>query len=247
MWTARPAGPTRQRQVRPGRRLRRHHGPVRSSLWRLEDPRRHRGGDQGSACSPGQRGQGPCPGYQPDPQPDHHRTSPHPRTPAEPDDGQADCPPGATRPVSTSSTWPSRSVSCCAVWPCAGSSSPSRSPTPELGLLVATAASQLLAMPGVGTETAGQLLVTVGDNPERLVSRRPSRTCAPPPRSRRARGAPTGTASTAAATPSQPSPAHHRRRPHAPRSAHPRVRRTPQGPRAQQQGHHPMPQALRRL
>ena len=40
----------------------------------------------------------------------------------------------------------------------------------ELGLLVATAAPQLLALPGVGTETAGQLLVTAGDNPERLAS-----------------------------------------------------------------------------
>jgi transposase len=36
--------------------------------------------------------------------------------------------------------------------------------------LVSDAAPQLLALPGVGVDTAGQLLVTVGDNPQRLGS-----------------------------------------------------------------------------
>lgn len=40
----------------------------------------------------------------------------------------------------------------------------------ELAALVRTAAPQLLALPGVGIEVAGQLLVTAGDNPERLHS-----------------------------------------------------------------------------
>ncbi|MET8247907.1 IS110 family transposase [Streptomyces sp. NPDC005202] len=38
----------------------------------------------------------------------------------------------------------------------------------ELALLVTRAAPSLVALPGVGTETAGQLLITAGDNPERL-------------------------------------------------------------------------------
>lgn len=41
----------------------------------------------------------------------------------------------------------------------------------ELKELVTAAAPHLLALPGVGTEVAGQLLVTAGDNPDRLRSR----------------------------------------------------------------------------
>jgi transposase len=40
----------------------------------------------------------------------------------------------------------------------------------QLQALVASAAPALLALPGVGVETAGQLLVTAGDNPRRLRS-----------------------------------------------------------------------------
>ena len=40
----------------------------------------------------------------------------------------------------------------------------------ELRALITHTAPGLLALPGVGTETAGQLLVTAGDNPDRLVS-----------------------------------------------------------------------------
>jgi len=36
--------------------------------------------------------------------------------------------------------------------------------------LVAAAAARLLALPGVGPEVAGQILVTAGDNPDRLRS-----------------------------------------------------------------------------
>jgi transposase len=40
----------------------------------------------------------------------------------------------------------------------------------ELKPLVAQAAPPLLALPGIGTETAAQLLITAGDNPDRLTS-----------------------------------------------------------------------------
>jgi len=40
----------------------------------------------------------------------------------------------------------------------------------QLQTLVTSAAPTLVALPGVGVETAGQLLVTAGDNPERLGS-----------------------------------------------------------------------------
>jgi transposase len=40
----------------------------------------------------------------------------------------------------------------------------------QLQELVTSAAPALLALPGVGVETAGQLLVTAGDNPQRLRS-----------------------------------------------------------------------------
>jgi transposase len=40
----------------------------------------------------------------------------------------------------------------------------------HLGALVAAAAPTLVALPGIGVDTAGQLLVTAGDNPQRLRS-----------------------------------------------------------------------------
>ena len=40
----------------------------------------------------------------------------------------------------------------------------------QLQALVSAAAPTLLALPGVGIDTAGQLLVTAGDNPQRLRS-----------------------------------------------------------------------------
>jgi transposase len=36
--------------------------------------------------------------------------------------------------------------------------------------LVTAAAPRLIALPGVGTEDAGQILITAGDNPDRLRS-----------------------------------------------------------------------------
>jgi transposase len=70
----------------------------------------------------------------------------------------------------------------------------------QLQDLVSAVAPTLVALPGVGVDTAGQLLVTAGDNPNGCAERPPSRTCAASPRSRRPRAAPTATGSTAAAT-----------------------------------------------
>ena len=71
----------------------------------------------------------------------------------------------------------------------------------QLTPLVTAVAPELLALPGVGVDTAGQLLVTAGDNPRTAALRSdPSPGCAAPPRSRCPPDAPTGTGCTAAAT-----------------------------------------------
>lgn len=44
----------------------------------------------------------------------------------------------------------------------------------QLTPLVTSAAPELIALPGIGVDTAGQLLVTAGDNPRRLRSERSS-------------------------------------------------------------------------
>jgi hypothetical protein len=64
----------------------------------------------------------------------------------------------------------------------------------QLQELVSAVAPTLVALPGVGIDTAGQLLVTAGDNPQTAaLGRPPSPTCAAPLRSRRPRAAPTAT------------------------------------------------------
>jgi hypothetical protein len=70
----------------------------------------------------------------------------------------------------------------------------------QLQDLVASVAPTLVALPGVGVDTAGQLLVTAGDNPNGCAGRPPWRTGAASPRSRRPRAAPTATGSTAVVT-----------------------------------------------
>jgi hypothetical protein len=70
----------------------------------------------------------------------------------------------------------------------------------QLQELVASLAPTLLALPGVGIDTAGQLLVTAGDNPNGCAPKPPSRTCAAPPPSPPPQAAPTATGSTAAGT-----------------------------------------------
>jgi hypothetical protein len=70
----------------------------------------------------------------------------------------------------------------------------------QLTSLVTAVAPELLALPGVGVETAGQLLVTAGTTATASARRRPSPGSAAPPRSRCRPGAPTGTGCTAAGT-----------------------------------------------
>jgi transposase len=70
----------------------------------------------------------------------------------------------------------------------------------QLQDLVSAAAPTLVALPGVGIDTAGQLLVTVGDNPQRLRSEAAFAHLCGAARSQRPRAAPTATASTVAVT-----------------------------------------------
>jgi transposase len=66
--------------------------------------------------------------------------------------------------------------------------------------LVTTRAPGLLALYGVGPDTAAMLLVAAGDHPSGSAARPPGRTCAPPRRSPPPRGKSPATGSTAAAT-----------------------------------------------
>ena len=68
----------------------------------------------------------------------------------------------------------------------------------QLAPLISAVAPQLIALPGVGVDTAGQLLVTAGHNPDRLTLRPSSRGSAAPHRFRSPRAAPTGTGCTVA-------------------------------------------------
>src|SRR5215207_8837146 len=70
----------------------------------------------------------------------------------------------------------------------------------ELHQLVQQAAPALLALPGVGPEVAGQVLISAGDNLTGSSPKPPSRTSAAPHRSPPAADAPTATGSIAAAT-----------------------------------------------
>jgi len=70
----------------------------------------------------------------------------------------------------------------------------------QLQALVAAVAPTLVVLPGVGVDTAGQLLVTAGDNPQRLRGEAAfAHLCGVAP-SRRPRAAPTATGCIAAAT-----------------------------------------------
>ena len=70
----------------------------------------------------------------------------------------------------------------------------------HLQALVGAVAPTLVALPGVGVDTAGQLLVTAGDNPQRLRSEAAfAHLCGTAP-SRRPRAAPTATGSTGPVT-----------------------------------------------
>lgn len=62
----------------------------------------------------------------------------------------------------------------------------------QLAELVAATAPELLALYGVGTDTAALLLIAAGDNPEAFDQRRRGRTCVARLRSRRPQARPSG-------------------------------------------------------
>ena len=72
--------------------------------------------------------------------------------------------------------------------------------TAELDRLTTTAAPKLVALFGIGQDTAGALLVAAGDNPSGSAARPALRCCAVPHRSRRPPARPSGTASTGVGT-----------------------------------------------
>ena len=106
------------------------------------------------------------------------------------------------------------------------------------------AAPALVRLHGVGPDTASTLLLTAGDNPERLVNARAFAAltgCSPIPassgkvnRHRLNRGGDR----------QANSPLAHRHRPARHRRAHPRLRRQAPQPRREQDRSHPLPQAL---
>ena len=154
------------------------------------------------------------------------------------------CGPG---PATSSATPPGPR---CASWAAAPSSwTASSGCLDELIVPLVTArAPGLLALHGVGPDTAALLLIAAGRPPATgSAPRRPGRTCAPPPRSRPRRGKSPATGSTPAAT----AQANHalwrivitRMSSHAPTRAYVE-RRTERRP--VEDGDHPLPEALRR-
>lgn len=134
-----------------------------------QEPGRGRGSDPCSERGPQERGQGQDADHRPHPCSDGHRSlrpasqaawaarrlaDRHPRRP-----GRSVI--SRVRPA-----WPRRLFAACPPLP--GHSAGEQRSRRELAPLVARAAPSLVALSGVGTETAGQLLITAGDNPDRL-------------------------------------------------------------------------------
>ena len=115
-----------------------------------------------------------------------------------------------------------------------------------LAKLVEKTAPELLDLYGVGIDTAAALLVTAGDNPERVRSEAAwAHLCGAAP----IRGV-LGQGDALApgpgrGPPGQRRPLRHRHNPHGRRQAHPGLRRAPPGRRQDQARHHQDPEALR--
>jgi len=115
----------------------------------------------------------------------------------------------------------------------------------QLRALVTAAAPHLLVVPGVGIEVAGQLLVTAGDNPDRLRTDASfARLCGVPPLKPR-QDEPDATGSTAAATAVANNAVYtialcRMRR----GSSHTRLRHPTHRPKPVHTRNHPLPQAL---
>ena len=97
----------------------------------------------------------------------------------------------------------------------------------QLAPLVTAAAPELLSLPGVGVETAGQLLVTAGITAAGSSRKPRSPGCAALPRSRCSPAALTGTAYIAAGTGRQQRPVAHRPGPDGLPPAHQGLRDPP--------------------
>jgi transposase len=116
----------------------------------------------------------------------------------------------------------------------------------ELAPLVTATAPELLALPGIGIEVAGQLLVTAGDNPDRLHSEAAfAHLCgvAPIPASSGHQSPPTQPRRRPS---SQHRTAHHRLVPTALGPAHPRLPRPATTRRAHQTRSDALPEAIHR-
>lgn len=113
--------------------------------------------------------------------------------------------------------------------------------------LVAATAPDLVACFGVGTDTAGALLVSAGDNPERLRSEAAfAHQCGSGP-DRRLLGADYPQTTQPRRGPNrQPSTLANRHGPHGLRPPNPRLRGAPHARGPLKKGDHPLPQALRR-
>ncbi len=116
----------------------------------------------------------------------------------------------------------------------------------ELRTLVTTVAPGLILLPGVGTQVAGQLLTTVGDNPTGYIPRRRSPTCAELLLFRPAAAEPDDTDSTEAAT--EPPTTRSTSSSSDAYATTPAPRPTPPDapPKGLQTRDHPLPQTLRR-
>ncbi len=113
-----------------------------------------------------------------------------------------------------------------------------------LGELVQEVAPGLLELHGVGVDTAAALLVTAGDNPDRLRCGRPGPICAGCRPSRRRRARSPASARPRRRPPSQLSPVGCRHHPAAIRPPHPGLHGPPPGGRPIKTGNHPGPQTL---
>ena len=113
--------------------------------------------------------------------------------------------------------------------------------------LVATTAPALVARYGVGTETAGALLVAAGDNPRRLVSEASfGHLCGVSPIEASSGKATRHRLNRGGGRHANHAPLAHRHDPDGLRPQHPLLRRAPDQGRPLQTRDHALPQALRR-
>jgi transposase len=112
--------------------------------------------------------------------------------------------------------------------------------------LVTARAPGLLAIYGIGPDTAALLLIAAGDHPERLRSEAAGPTCALSPRSPPPQGSHPAAPQPRRQPRGQPRPLADRDHPDGQPSRHPRLRAAAHRRRPVEEGDHPLPEALRR-